>query len=63
MTTTTRFGAAEQAGTLDKIQPTPRWREFMRRLGRSKGATGGLIILILLIIIAIIAPLIAPFDP
>jgi peptide/nickel transport system permease protein len=63
VTTTTRSGAADQAGTLEKIQPTPRWREFMRRLGRSKGATGGLIILILLIIIALIAPLIAPFDP
>ena len=40
-----------------------RWREFWRRLRRSKGALVGLAVLFLLVMCAVAAPYIAPFDP
>lgn len=40
-----------------------RWRDFWRRLRRSKGALVGLGILLLLVVVAVAAPLIAAFDP
>lgn len=48
---------------LQRVKPTPRWREFARRLSKSKGAIGGLVILVLLALIAVAAPLLAPYDP
>ncbi|MGA7669338.1 MAG: nickel transporter permease [Nitrolancea sp.] len=63
MTTTTQSRSEGKSGTLEQVKPTPPWREFMRRLARSKGALAGLVILLLLIIIALLAPLISPFDP
>lgn len=63
MATTTRSRARGKAQGLDEVKPTPPWREFMRRLARSKGALAGLVILILLILTALLAPVISPFDP
>jgi peptide/nickel transport system permease protein len=40
-----------------------RWRAFLRRLFRSKGAIVGVIIVVLFVTLAVLAPLVAPYDP
>jgi len=45
------------------VSQSGRWREFWRRLRRSKGALVGLAVLFLLVMCAVAAPYIAPFDP
>jgi peptide/nickel transport system permease protein len=42
---------------------TPRWREFLRRILRSKGALIGFSISLFLIVVALLAAVISPFDP
>ncbi len=53
-----RAGAAALRAT-----PTPRWREFLRRLRRSHGALFGLAVMALLVLAALLAPVATPFDP
>lgn len=54
---------AERPAELQRVKQTPRWREFVRRLSRSKGAIAGVVILALLTLVAIVAPFIAPYNP
>jgi peptide/nickel transport system permease protein len=40
----------------------PPWLQILQRLGRNRGAIGGLIVIGLLVLLAIIAPVVAPYD-
>lgn len=54
------------AGTVvlgQQYKQTPRWRSTLQRIGRSKSAMAGLVILVLLVASALLAPILAPFDP
>jgi len=42
---------------------TARWRQLLKRIGRSRSATFGLIVIIVLILMTIFGPLVAPYDP
>lgn len=49
--------------SMAQFAPTSRWRDFLGRIRRSKGAMVGLGILLVLVVVAILAPTIAPYNP